>query len=289
MGDLVSDNAVVNYDAMRQATGVPFSVNEYLILRTAANFAVAKYGNKANSNGKNRPLNEGIYNKKGSSKIFRYYLDSNKTEKPARDLRTTRTFFNLVGCDLPDPETCEELNCVWNHHFLPTNVRTFCFQFVNNSLATGPRLAGRYRANPAVIVDERCVFCVKSAAGVAEREDFVHLFFSCPAVARCINMYLIKYGDAGWTDVERKFFIFSGSASGIYTMESPITILGNFILFFMIWKCKLSRKVPMFTTLEFDMLTIFDVALSISTKLRNVALTGQSPICRRWRERSGRG
>jgi hypothetical protein len=105
----------------------------------------------------------------------------------------------------------------------------------------------------------------------------------------CINAYLNKYGDANWTMDERKLFMFTGSATGTYSVESPVSILSNLIFFYKIWCHKLAKKITVFPTVENDMLTIFDVSLNISTRIKNIAITGDSIICRRWRHRSGRG
>ena len=71
---------------------------------------------------------------------------------------------------------CGELHSIWNLASLLIKVRVFAFQFYNNSLATAPRLAGRYLLNPAVQVDERCCFCIKARVMVPAREDFDHIF-----------------------------------------------------------------------------------------------------------------
>jgi len=83
--------------------------------------------------------------------------------------------------------------------------------------------------------------------------------------------------------------MFTGSTTGTFMAESPVNILLNLIFFYKIWSNRLAKKIPFFTTIENDMLTIFDVSLNISTRIKNLAITGQSLTCRRWRQRSGRG
>jgi hypothetical protein len=192
---MFNNDQLADYGTVCTNFGIPFSQNEYMMLRTAASFAMLKYGNKDNSNGKSRGLMDGIYAKKSRARIFRLYLDNSGSGSEINQLRTVKTFFELISLEVPEKMVCSELNSIWSLQSLPNGIRTFCFQFVNNSLPTGPRLAGRYRANPEIIIDKRCVFCVKDDVGVPARETFCHLFFDCECVKKCVTAYLNKYGN----------------------------------------------------------------------------------------------
>jgi hypothetical protein len=56
-----ANDSVVSYETLCRTSEIPFSVNEYFILRTAALYAREKYGNKATSNGKCLTLQRGVY------------------------------------------------------------------------------------------------------------------------------------------------------------------------------------------------------------------------------------
>jgi hypothetical protein len=289
MGSLFINDQLADYGTVCRNFGIPISQNEFLMLRTAAAFALKKYGNKNNSNGKSKDLLTGIYAKKGRAKVFRIYLDRNESGSEINQLRTVKTFFELVSLDLPEVMLLSELNSVWNVSTLPNSVRTFCFQFVNNSLPTGPRMAGRYRNNPEIIIDERCCFCVKAGTGVPSRETFCHLFYDCAPVSSCVTMYLSKYGNANWDENEKKRFMFTGSADLLAGRDTMICQIQNMIFFYRIWQCRQQRKIPAFCTVEVEMLTIFDLAVDISSGLREQTSTGISFVSRLWRERHGRG
>ncbi len=79
MGSLFINDQLADYGTVCRNIGIPLSQNEFLTLRTAAAFALKKYGNKNNSNGKSKELLTGIYAKKGRAKIFRIYLDRNES------------------------------------------------------------------------------------------------------------------------------------------------------------------------------------------------------------------
>jgi hypothetical protein len=288
--DIMFDNAqLADYGTVCNKSGIPFSQNEYMMLRTAAAFAMLKYGNKEDSNGKSRGLLNGIYARKSRARIFRLHLDNSGSGSEINQLRTVKTFFELISLDVPENMVCSELNSVWSVQSLPNSIRMFCFQFVNNSLPTGPRLAGRYRANPEVIIDERCVFCVKAGVGVPARETFCHLFFDCDSVRKCVTAYLNKYGNANWGDVEKKRFMFTGTIDMNARADTRICQLQNLLFFYRIWMCRKQCKIPAFCTVEVEMLTIFDLSVSLSTSLRELASTGNCFISRLWRERHGRG
>jgi hypothetical protein len=256
---------------------------------TGARYAREKYGNKPSSSGKNECIIEKVYSKKGGSKKYRRYLEYGTAVKPVTELRTVKTFFELVRLPVPDPEICGIINAVWNVHVLPNNVRVFAFQFYNNSLPTAARLAARYQADPAVLVDELCTFCVKAGLPAQARERFFHLFFDCQGIASCLNRYLAKYGEGNWNLEEKKKFFFTGSETGDCTAETMLIVMHNIIFCYGLWLCKLGKKIPSFTTVENNMLTIFDTALLLSNFWTEIASTGTSSICRLWRNRCGRG
>jgi hypothetical protein len=68
-------------------------------------------------------------------------------------------------------------------------------QLVRNSLPVNARLAGRYRNNEEVLVDERCRNCTQygSAITVGSRETFVHFFWDCNYSSTIIRSFKEKY------------------------------------------------------------------------------------------------
>jgi hypothetical protein len=289
MKSLIVDGVIVDYNVLCRNTGIPFSANEYLHLVTAAAYARERYGNKENSNGKNVCIIEGVYSKKGKSKMFRRYLDYSVPQTPITEIRTVKTFFDLIGTPVPDPDSCSTAFSIWNCQYLPNNVRFFSFQFFNNSLATGTRIAARYRNNPAVHISDLCAFCVRSGNQNPSREDFFHVFFRCDEIQNCIGRYLDKYGYGNMDPVMKKYFLFTGTGDGEWTADMELNIISNMIFLYGIWLCKLQKKIPNFTTVEDSMLTIFDNCIKLSHRLTETAGVSVSPICRLWRLRHRRG
>ncbi len=194
-----------------------------------------------------------------------------------------------MNLPIPDPDSCGVIYSIWNVHALPNCTKFFAFQFCNNSLATGTRLAARYRADPAAQISDQCTFCRKANQPVPARVDFLHLFFDCPVLSGLLTRYLERYGNPGMNGNEKRSFFFTGTADGSWSGEQVIICLHNIIFCYGIWISKLSRKIPSFSTIENNMLTVFDNTVSLSITLTELSINGTSSISRLWRIRTGRG
>ncbi len=177
MKNIIEDGMILDFNTFCGRTGIPFTVNEYMYISAGARYARERYGNKPDSSGKTECIIGGVYAKKGSSKKYRQVLDLKYRYTPVLELRTVRTFFGLVNVDITDPDWCGFLVSIWNLHMLPNNIKWFAFQFFNNSLPIGTRLAARYRADPLVRINDFCTFCTKVNAVNPARESFV-IYFS---------------------------------------------------------------------------------------------------------------
>jgi len=87
-------------------------------------------------------------------------------------------------------------------------------------------------------IDERCSFCVRMGVQVPERENFLHLFNTCPAVQGVLVRYLEKYGMDTVTEMDKTNFFFTGSKDCEKTDDSEIYMLFYIFFCFLVWKCK---------------------------------------------------
>jgi hypothetical protein len=133
--------------------------------------------------------------KKGSNR-YRKIIERFKYVKPdVTKLRVVNTFFGLANCEIPESPEIELLLGLWNITSFTIRIRTFAFQFFNNSVSVGARIAARHRN---VLLDQRCAFCVKSGAPNPEREDFAHLFIECRSMKPVLVMYFRKAFDVAY-------------------------------------------------------------------------------------------
>jgi len=189
LNNLLRNGTLIDYDMLVRTTGIHFTAAQYLNLQTACHFAVQKYGGKNGSNGSALPLNWLFQRIKKGSRLFRITIDWNPDkENVLSDLRVVKTFFELTLNPVPEFCFLKILYGSWNWYFLGNKIRSFCFQYYNNSLSIGARLAARYE-HSNIIVDSRCTFCVKSKSLVPNRETFLHLFYDCNYITNIVKSF----------------------------------------------------------------------------------------------------
>jgi hypothetical protein len=168
-------------------------------------------------------------------------------------------------------------------------IRTFAFQYYNNSLGVGARIAGRYR-NGGIVIDQRCTFCVVSGALVTMREEFCHVFFDCPAMGPVLDRaFGIFFLARQQTVEEKKLLVFTGLMAQSIGKDRFFGVLTSLLINFAIWQYKLKKKIPSIASLSLDIDTLFDQITFASNKIRGWATNNGTPICRRWRDAGGRG
>jgi hypothetical protein len=282
---------IVSHDLLNRTTGLDFSQATYMHLSTAAAFAVTKYAGKTDSNGTSLPLNWLLQKVKRGSKRFRNIIERGKlAEHDISNLRVVKTFFNPINCPVPEKNRIQAMHGCWNWSFLGNRIRTFCFQFFNNSLSIGSRLQARYAAGGAVI-DDRCTFCVKSGSGVPGRETFFHLFYDCPYLVNLQSQYMSIYLVYVNDDVSKKLGCIAGCITAGTSIDNFFILMTSIFFYCTIWQWKLMNKViPSIATVCMEIDNHFDNAILCSNLVKNLATDSRTPVCRRWRERTnGRG
>jgi hypothetical protein len=294
MNSLVAGNRVVPLDRLRQITGIHFSENVYMYLSTAGRFAIKKYSGKNNSNGTCLTMSAFMARiKKGSSK-YRRILEKYRTEVPdVTKLRVVNTFFGLGNCEIPESPEIELLLGLWNINSLNIRIRTFAFQFFNNSVSVGARTAARYRN---VAIDQRCVFCVKNGIVNPGREDFIHLFVECASMKPALKLYFRKAFSMEYNtnSADCRKFKLCGLGGNTPYLKKIFNVVNVLLLNYVTWQYRLKKLVPSIASLENDIDTLFN-GLTTSKKIEQSAVNSDAFICRpmerappRARLRSGR-
>jgi hypothetical protein len=281
MNCLIAGNRIVTLERLRQVTGLRFSDNVYMYLRTAGRFAIKKYSGNTDSNGTSLTLSAYMERiKKGSGRYRKMIEKGRGDEVEVSNLRVVRTFFGIVNCEIPiDPDT-ELLSSFWNMSCLTIRLRTFAFQFFDNSVSVGARTAARYR-NAAI--DQRCVFCVKSGKPNPNREEFRHLFIDCPAIKPALVLVFRKtFGmDYNTGDETFRLFKLTGLGGNVPYRRKFFIVLNILFLNYVTWQSRLKKIVPSLTSLKQDIDTLFEGVMA-NKKLSEAAMTIDLNICRRW-------
>ncbi len=136
-------------------------------------------------------------------------------------------------------------------------IRTFAFQFFNNSVSVGARTAARYW-NAAIV--QRCVFCVKNGVPNPEREDFKHLFIECRSMKPVLRLYFRKaFGmDFDTNNVDCRKFKLCGLGGVTSNIRRFFMVLNILLLNYVTWQYRLKKLVPRLASLECDIDTLFN-------------------------------
>jgi hypothetical protein len=289
MNCLIRGGRVVDYNSLCRFTNLVFPQASYLNLVTAANFAIKKYGNNAASNGTSLPTSWLLTKVKKGSKKFRRALEGKiDAAETVIKLRVVKTFFELIDNPVPDKYGVSLAYSCWNWQFLSNRIRTFCFQFFNNSLGLNTRIAARYR-NRQGGINDTCTFCVRSGSANPQRESFSHIFYDCPQIAVVRNRAFSTYFPPVANENEKRLCYMSGIARNAGD-DRFIFILTAVLINYTVWQYKLKKIVPSIASVTMDVDNLFESAVSVSDSLKEVASTNASPLCRRWAAaRHGRG
>jgi len=285
---LIRNGRVVTHDLLVRSSGINFTPAQYLNLQTACHFAILKYSGKNSSNGTCLPLNWLFSQIKKGSKRFRKVIEGSPTDSvKLNELRVVKTFFDLVRNPVPEIGKLRVLYGSWNWFFLGNKIRSFCFQFFNNSLGVGARLSARYE-NAGIVVDSRCTFCVKAKSMVPHRETFPHLFYECEFLNSTVHAFsrimLREEADEG----KKRLGCFTGLYNEVSKTDNFFYILTAILLNYTVWRFRTKKIIPSLATLCHEVDYLFNTVAYCSKKISELANTSGTPLCRRWREH-GRG
>jgi hypothetical protein len=289
MSCLIVNNVVVDFPTLNANSGLTFTQAAYFNLVTAGNFAITKYANKINSNGTAQSVDWFLTQVKKGSKKFRKILDTNVANIDVADLRVVNTFYQLVASDKPASNICGyQLGC-WNWSFLSNRIRTFCFQFFNNSLGINTRIAARYR-NGGAIINNSCTFCMKANCVNPAREDFAHVFYDCRYINNTCRRLSEIYFPANANPALDKVTYMTGMVTGANNLEGFFYLLTSVLINFTMWQSRMKKIIPSVASVVEDVDNLFDSCVIVSNKILNSVTDATPPICRRWTARHhGRG
>ncbi len=220
MNSLIRNGRVVSHDLLIRSSGINFTPAHYLNLQTACHFAILKYSGKNTSNGTCLPLNWLFSKIKKGSRRFRSVIDGIQANPAVlSELRVVKTFFELIRNPVPEIGNLRVLYGSWNWCFLGNKVRSFCFQFFNNLLGVGARLAARYE-NTGILIDSRCTFCVKAKSLVPHRETFPHLFYECEFLNNTVNAFSVTMLREEADEGKKRLGCFTGIYDAISAKEN---------------------------------------------------------------------
>jgi hypothetical protein len=281
-------NGIVTVERLRQVTGLNFTENVHMYLSTAARFALKKYGGKEGSNGTCLTLTAIMERcKKGSNRYRKLLEKKDNNGTSLEKLRVVTTMFRLGNCEIPGLPDLGLLYGLWNLSYLTIRIRTFAFQFFNNSVSVANRTAARY-GNAGM--DQRCIFCVKGNRVNPDREDFCHLFITCPILETVMSQYFMRNFNVRYDtgNANLRCFKLTGLWGMMPAQKKFFTVLNVLLLNYVVWQFRLKKIIPGLATLELEIDTLFSGVMNVSKKWSEIAINSDASICRRWREQQHR-
>jgi hypothetical protein len=225
--------------------------------------------------------------KKGS-KRYRNILEKNEPLSTSLDqMRVVTTLFRLGNCEIPSLPELGVLYGLWNQSNLTIRIRTFAFQFFNNSVSVATRTAARYRN---AVIDQRCIFCVKGNRANPEREDFSHLFITCPILETSMSQYFMRNFNVRYNtgNPNLRCFKLTGLWGVVPAQKKFFNVLNVLLLNYVVWQFRFKKIIPGLATLELEVDTLFAGFIEASKKWSEAANNSDASICRRWREQRHR-
>jgi hypothetical protein len=167
----------------------------------------------------------------------------------------------LIDCQHPNDVRIKSLFFSWDKFFLPTRMKTFKFKYYNNVLGLNTRVAHFNNT-----VSAECTFCNIAGPRPAPAESLSHLFYYCPYTANVINRLIDLYYNGVDFNVEKYFL---GTISEHETENVVATIFFD-VVRYLIWESKLSKKVPMITSLVENLRYELNIITSCSGRINDL-------------------
>jgi hypothetical protein len=247
--------------------GLPLSMNNWLCLRGALNKAKKNYKkpDPVLENKCEPLLNFLLKIKRGSKKIREVLTaDAINQSKPV-DLLIVESFARITNTTVPDDTVLKTVLGLWNKVYFTNDFREFLFKQRNNTLGIGARVA-HFDEN----VDDRCTFCRILYPAVQTREEFLHLFRTCPITlgllrntVRLWRLPITVPGPDPDPVFENLYWY------GIENEENKMELSIYFDLFrYVLWKFKTRRVLPRIAEFISIYTSLLDTILAIKPKIR---------------------
>jgi hypothetical protein len=148
----------------------------------------------------------------------------------------------------------------WSKWYLPIRMRVFLFKYYNNILGLNSRVC-HFNAE----ISGECTFCNITGPKPVPLETFVHIFFECPTVSRCIDDLLRKYMP-NLILAKENFFMCNLS---IFEEQNTAANIYFDIIRYLIWESKLEKKLPLSHLIESNLLYIIRIIVGSNNKVED--------------------
>jgi hypothetical protein len=230
--DCTVNGSFISIRYFNEHTGIPFTREQYYDMKTAYTRARKKYHKDGAEHMKETDFLGSF--KKGSKK-FRRILGYELKEYDILKLTQVNTMARITNTTVPGSERVKNMYSMWGRQYLTNDLRIFLLKYYNNILGLGNRIA-HFVPN----AENRCTFCILVNTPDPVPESFEHLFFSCPVSQDVIRKFFQKYIV---NELTAELY-FTGSGLIGNEKENVPFSLSLDILRYVIWQCKLNKRIP---------------------------------------------
>ena len=180
------------------------------------------------------------------------------------DQAHVRSYHRLVDCLPVSVDNVKWIQKSWSYHFLPNKIREFILKFNGNILGLNTRVS-HFAEN----VERSCTFCKICNVNPLPDESFIHLFLLCPTTSTWLRYFYDKiFMDLVPTDEEsaKKFWFLHITNNEGCNRNIFFTVL-VWLIKYVIWESKLSKKIPSPRTLMVDLLHLANSICTASIQL----------------------
>ncbi len=226
------NSTFVSIRYFNEHTGIPFTREQYYDMKTAYTRARKKF---FKDGAEHMQVTDFLGSFKKGSKKFRRILGYELKEYDILKLTQVNTMACITNTTVPGSERVKNMYSMWGRSYLNNDLRIFLLKYYNNILGLGNRIA-HFVPN----AENRCTFCILRNLPDPVLESFEHLFFSCPVTQDVIKKFFQKYIV---NELTAELY-FTGSGLIGNEKENVPFSLSLDILRYVIWQCKLNKRVP---------------------------------------------
>jgi hypothetical protein len=272
INDCFVNGTFVSHAVFNNILGFETTFAKYFAIRNAVMFAIKKY-----CKGTLPPVNILTFLAlKGGSKQFRRYLVSSTNNASGKKM--IQSFAEIAGVEFPHNLVGDCLG-LWNHHYLPVEIRVFALQWYRNSLPVSARVGNRYCMDN---IDQRCKLCLKLSTGtvtVAGRETFIHLFWECTYTKGILKNFFGQYYRGTPLNVMKNLVFWASRDLIEQKLSDRIVLL---LLTYEIWRARGRKYLPSIATIDLNMYSHSCKIFAGYKKLVPIVVNDNNAWFRKW-------
>ena len=204
--DFYGDNGMRGLAEITQRLNIPLNLATYMRIGASCTNFVQRLPRNRKTDGSSLGIEQYMYRfKQGSKQIRKIFTEYSTKKKDIGNLTHIKSFYRLIGMQVPDEKLVKSFQSSWNCPFYPNKLREFIIKYNGNILGLNTRIS-HFVADRS----RKCTFCTVANRDGNRDETFVHLFFECPSTTGWYTRFEAEYFpeiDFGEVGVRKNFWL----------------------------------------------------------------------------------